>query len=168
LPYVGPKSGILQQCVQAGLSPEVDYRVAVLEALHSVLNGHLTIAEVFVGLGKVGENPWVPRSQCQGGLGVGDCFFAKMVLRKEHAEHRLRPRIGGIDCGVLPEKSDDLCPGTKRVFVILEPVIGGLEVGPNTPILVVEFQRQDRDPSKISGGRLRRARQNPRQSEGSV
>src|SRR6266478_3904055 len=94
--YVGPKSRIIQQCAQGRLPLEVDYRVAVLETLHGVLNGHLTIAEVFVGLGNVGENPRVLRSQSESGLGVGDGFFAKLVLRKEHAEHRLRTRIVGI------------------------------------------------------------------------
>jgi len=49
--YVGPKSGIIQQSVQGGLPLEVDHRVAVLEALHGVLNGHFTIAEVLVRLG---------------------------------------------------------------------------------------------------------------------
>jgi len=94
--YVARKAGSSRQSVQGGLPLEVDHRVAVLEALHGVLNGHFTIAEVFVGLGDVGENPRVLRSQSEGGLGVGDGFFAKMVLRKEHTEHRLRTRILGI------------------------------------------------------------------------
>ncbi len=54
-----------------------------------VLDGALAVAEVVIGLCHIGENPRILGSQGQGGFGVRQGFFAKLVFRIVGAEHGL-------------------------------------------------------------------------------
>ena len=54
-----PDGTTIKDANDQNLPLEVDYLVAVLEALHGVLNVHITITEVFVGLGNGVGDPQI-------------------------------------------------------------------------------------------------------------
>lgn len=113
--------------------------VAVFKAVVSVLDGALTVAEVVIGFRDISEDPGVLGRQRECSIRVGESFFAELVFRIEHAEHGLGSLVSRIDRNVSPEKSENFLARTKHVLVVLEPGISELEIGPNAPVAVVEF-----------------------------
>ena len=104
------------------------------------MDGAAAIAKTVIGLGNVREDPGVFGRDVEGRVRCGDGLFAKFVFRVVGAEHGQNGRFLGIQRGVLLEKVERPAACRAHLFVILEPNVGLLQIGPNAPIFVVELQ----------------------------
>src|SRR5207248_7440570 len=136
----GPETWVSEQPQQGWPLLKVRQSVAVLEAVPSVLDGALTVAKVVIGLSDIGQHPRVLGRQDEGSIGVGEGLFSKLVFCIEHAEHGLHRGLLGIQYGVLLQQAQRLGSRGAHLFAILQPGVSEQQVGPNPPILVVEFE----------------------------